>query len=189
MDLISFIPGIGPVAAFTPGANTPAPFNVSHTGATDGSGPSTATVNQAELYNRLLLQVASVIAGSGLTIDNANWAQLLAAVQKIAHDAAAGTYVTVANYMSDFAVHKVANGYAYLGPLGMLLQWGTFTNPGGGSFLNVPLPINYTGTPFAGVATTADASAITATETVTSSYIRVQNGGGVGFFLTIGSMF
>lgn len=83
MDLASFIPGVGPTAAFTPGASTPPPYNVSHTGFTDGAGPTTASNNMAEVYNRLYLQIASAIHASGLTIDNNNWAQLPQAVQKM----------------------------------------------------------------------------------------------------------
>ena len=85
MDLISHIPGVGPTASFTPGGNTPAPFNTTHVGVTDGTSPGTASKNMAEIYNRLMLQVASVIVKSGLTIDNANWAQLGTAVQNIAN--------------------------------------------------------------------------------------------------------
>jgi len=89
MNLISHIPGVGPTAAFNPGPSTPAPWNVPHTGATDGTGPASATKNMAEIYNRLLLQMAATIQVSGLAIDNNNWAQLAEAVSKIADDAAA----------------------------------------------------------------------------------------------------
>lgn len=76
MDLVSFVPSVGATASFTPGSSTPAPYNVSHIGLTDGVSPATASLNQAEIYNRILLQIASAIAGSGLTVDNNNWAQL-----------------------------------------------------------------------------------------------------------------
>ncbi|MDP3228529.1 MAG: hypothetical protein Q8N13_11210 [Acidovorax sp.] len=89
MNLISHIPGVGPTALFNPGVATPAPWNVAHTGATDGSGPATATKNMAEIYNRLLLQVAATIQKSGLAIDNTNWTQLAEAVSLIAASAAA----------------------------------------------------------------------------------------------------
>lgn len=84
MDLASFIPGIGPTATFSPGATTPPPFNVTHLGLTDGTGPTTASNNMAEVYNRLLLNVAATISAAGLTIDNNNWTQLPAAVKAIA---------------------------------------------------------------------------------------------------------
>jgi hypothetical protein len=108
LDLASFIPGIGPTAAFTPGPDTPAPFNVSHTGLTDGTSPSTASLNQAEVYNRLLLQIASVIVTSGLTIDNNNWAQLPAAIQAMISSAG---YVLSSTYATDFVNLLTANGY------------------------------------------------------------------------------
>ena len=80
MDLITHIPGISVSAPFTPGLNTPSPWNVSHTGLTDGTSPNNATKNMAEIYNRELLARASVIQMAGLTIDNANWAQLAQAI-------------------------------------------------------------------------------------------------------------
>ena len=88
MDLVSFIPGVGPTADFTPGASTPAPFNVTHTGLTDGTGPLDSSKNMAEIYNRLLLQVASVIVKSGIPINNANWTQLGEAVQAMVNGSA-----------------------------------------------------------------------------------------------------
>jgi len=88
MNLVSFIPGIGPTALFTPGANTPAPFNVAHTGVTDGTSPATASNNMAELYNRILLAQASVIVKAGLTPDTDNWTQLAEAIAYMASSAA-----------------------------------------------------------------------------------------------------
>lgn len=76
MNVVSGFSGIGPVGSFTPGSSTPAPFNVPHTGLTDGAGPSSASINVAELYNRILLQIDAAIAGAGLTVDHTNWAQL-----------------------------------------------------------------------------------------------------------------
>jgi hypothetical protein len=102
INLIGFIPGVGPTAAFTPGPSTPAPWNVNHTGATDGTGPSTATRNMAEIYNRFFLQQAAVIQQSGLAIDNDNWAQLAAAIQKIANDAASAVAVPQATVVGLF---------------------------------------------------------------------------------------
>ena len=108
MDIISFIPGIGPTGAFTPGANTPAPFNVSHTGAVDGSNPSTSTNNMAEIYNRILLQLQAVIVTAGLTVDHANWTQLGTAIQTMI---ASGAFLTLAQYATDFTHSNVVNGY------------------------------------------------------------------------------
>lgn len=95
MDLASFIPGITNTASFSPGATTPPPFNVAHTGLTDGTSPATASANMAEIYNRLLLNIASTVTAAGITIDNNNWTQLPAAVKKIADDAVAGFASTV----------------------------------------------------------------------------------------------
>lgn len=83
MDLVSFIPGVGPTASFSPGASTPPPFNVSHVGLTDGTSPATASNNMAEIYNRLMLNIASTIVAAGLTVDNNNWAQLPQAVSAL----------------------------------------------------------------------------------------------------------
>lgn len=88
MNLVSHITGVGPTATFTPGPTTPSPFNVSHTGLTDGTGPTTASANMAEIYNRILLQIAATITASGLTVDNNNWAQMATAVVAIAENAA-----------------------------------------------------------------------------------------------------
>lgn len=90
MDLASFIPGIGPTASFTPGASTPPPFNVSHTGLTDGTGPTTASNNMAEIYNRLLLNVAATVVAAGLPLDQNNWAQLPQAVTALVNQALSG---------------------------------------------------------------------------------------------------
>ena len=87
MDLVSFIPGVGPTASFTPGSTPPPPFNVAHTGLTDGTSPATASSNMAEIYNRLLLNVAATITAAGLTIDNNNWAQLPQAVSALVNQA------------------------------------------------------------------------------------------------------
>ena len=81
MDLITHVTGITNSGSVSPGANTPAPFNVPHTGAVDGSGPSTATKNMAEIYNRLLLERAAIINMLGSTIDNANWVQASAVLK------------------------------------------------------------------------------------------------------------
>lgn len=123
MDLVSFVPGIGPTAAFTPGVNTPAPFNVSHTGFTNGTSPSTATVNQAEVYNRLLLQVAAVISAAGITIDNTNWTQLATAVKTLGNS---GT-VAITTYNANFANLLAQNGYQDIKG-GLIFQWGVHTN-------------------------------------------------------------
>lgn len=81
MDLITHIPGIANSAPFTPGVNTPSPWHVSHTGLTDGTSPNNATKNMAQIYNRLLLERAAIIQAGGLTIDNNNWAQTVAAIR------------------------------------------------------------------------------------------------------------
>lgn len=107
MDLASFIPGITNSAAFTPGATTPPPFNVSHTGLTDGTGPSTASKNMAEIYNRILLNIAATVAKAGLTLDNNNWAQLATAVDTIAANrvsAFTSTIVTPPQFDSSTAI-------------------------------------------------------------------------------------
>jgi len=108
-DLISFIPGIGATAAFTPGPSTPSPFNVPFIGGTDGTGPSTATNNMAEIYNRLLLAHYSVIATAGLTYNKDNWTQLAQAVQALA--TAGGPFVSVSQYNTDFTHSLATNGY------------------------------------------------------------------------------
>jgi len=109
VDLIGFIPGIGATASFTPGGTTPAPFNVAFIGGTDGTGPSTATNNMAEIYNRLLLQIYSVIITAGLTYDHNNWTQLSDAITALITSA---TYVTISQYNSDFAHSSFAtNGW------------------------------------------------------------------------------
>lgn len=77
MDLITHIPGIANSGLFTPGANTPSPWNVPITGAVDGNSPANATRNMAEIYNRVLFSHASLVEASGLPIDNADWAQLV----------------------------------------------------------------------------------------------------------------
>ena len=89
MDLASFIPGITNTGTFSPGSTTPPPFNVSHTGLTDGTGPSTASKNMAEVYNRILLQIAATIASAGITIDNNNWTQLPQAINTLVNQGVA----------------------------------------------------------------------------------------------------
>jgi len=125
MDLISYIPGVGPTKLFSPGPDTPAPFNVNHTGATDGTGPGTASSNMAEIYNRILLDIDAVKVAAGLTIDRNNWTQLQQAVSAIAQqlvNAALGSgLVTQAQYNADFA-SSVPNTLHLKG--GFLLQWG-----------------------------------------------------------------
>ncbi len=149
MDLVTFIPGVGATAAFTPGANTPAPFNVSHTGLTDGTSPATASSNMAEIYNRLLLQVASTIVHAGLTIDNTNWTQLSIAVQAIANNAVAGavsgggletsahaaaTYETIVHAASTYQTLAAANA------LFTLTSTNVFVLSSGGALGGVTLP-------------------------------------------------
>lgn len=95
MDLASYISGVGPTALFTPGSNTPPPFNVQHTGLTDGTGPATASKNMAEIYNRVLLEIKATVVAAGLTIDNTNWTQLQVAIKKIASDAVSASIGTV----------------------------------------------------------------------------------------------
>jgi len=99
MDLVTHIPGIANSASFTPGANTPAPYNVTHTGLTDGTSPGTASKNQAEIYNRWLLTQAAVITQAGLTIDNTNWTQMATAITTLAAAGGGGssnTFTTIA---------------------------------------------------------------------------------------------
>jgi len=90
MDLVTHIPGIVNSASFTPGAGTPAPYNVAHTGLTDGTSPGTASKNQAEIYNRWLLTQAAVIKEAGLTIDNTNWTQMATAITTLASAGGSG---------------------------------------------------------------------------------------------------
>lgn len=127
MDLVSFIPGVGPTQSFSPGNTTPAPYNVNHTGMTDGTGPANSSSNMAEIYNRILLEIAATIDYSGIAIDHNNWAQLPAAVAAIAATVAGGTvgsgYVTTANYNNDFASQLTQNGFQRLKG-GLILQWG-----------------------------------------------------------------
>jgi len=90
MDLVTHITGIANSASFTPGVNTPAPYNVAHTGLTDGTSPATASKNQAEIYNRWLLTQAAVITEAGLSIDNANWTQMATAITTLASAGGSG---------------------------------------------------------------------------------------------------
>jgi hypothetical protein len=89
MDLVTHISGVAPTTSFSPGASTPAPFNVPHTGLVDGLGPGSASKNMAELYNRDLLWRRAMIAVAGLSFDPTNWVQEVAAIQAIAAAAAA----------------------------------------------------------------------------------------------------
>lgn len=90
MDLVSFIPGVGPTTSFTPGASTPPPFNVTHTGLTDGTGPTTSSNNMAEIYNRILLNIAATVVAAGIPLDQNNWTQLPAAVTALVNQALSG---------------------------------------------------------------------------------------------------
>lgn len=133
MDLVTFIPGIANSTTFSPGGTTPSPYNVNHTGLTDGTGPANSSANVAQIYNRLLLQIASTIDFSGLGIDNNNWAQLPYAVRKIAQDVVnsslSGGVVTTAQYNNDFAFSHAQQGYQFL-KNGLILQWGQTQAPG-----------------------------------------------------------
>jgi hypothetical protein len=99
MDLVSFISGIGPTQSFSPGVSTDPALAGPHTGLTDGTSPTTASSNMAEIYNRLLLQVASVIVKSGLTVDNTNWSQLADAVTAMATNSSIGGGQTITNFV------------------------------------------------------------------------------------------
>lgn len=83
MDLINHIPGVANSGIFLPGANTPAPWNVPHVGAVDGTSPLDATRNMAEIYNRMLLEFAAIVQAAGLAIDHANWTQAAQAIQSM----------------------------------------------------------------------------------------------------------
>lgn len=153
MDLASFIPGILTTAPFSPGATTPAPYNVNHVGTTDGTGPLDSSANVAEIYNRLLLQIASTIDHSGIGIDNNNWAQLPFAVQQIAQnvvDASLGAgVVTTAQYNADFYGSFGPNGYYFMKG-GLLLQWGVAATPPASfpAFFTTTFPIAFPNTAF-----------------------------------------
>ena len=58
-------------------------ISVAHTGLTDGTGPTNASNNMAEIYNRLLLQIQATIVASGLTPDPNNWTQLPEAIVQV----------------------------------------------------------------------------------------------------------
>jgi hypothetical protein len=90
MDLITHIPGIANSALFTPGANTPSPWNTPITGATDGNSPASATRNMSEIYNRVLFALDALIQASGLPVDHANWAQVIDALRSNGLTYAAG---------------------------------------------------------------------------------------------------
>lgn len=131
MDLISFIPGVGPTALFSPGPTTPAPFNVNHRGATDGTSPQTATNNMAEIYNRVLLQIAATISASGISIDNDNWAQLPDAIKALAQSIISPSLsglVTASTYNADFTGVKGPNGWQKIKG-GLIIQWGSTPSP------------------------------------------------------------
>ena len=78
-----------------------------------------------------------------------------------------------------------ATGYQIL-PGGLIMQWGTFTCPGGGSYINVPFALAFPTACFSAVATSGDASKVLAVNSFTNSYVRVQNGGGLGNFWAVG---
>lgn len=148
MDLTTFIPGILNTAQFSPGVNTPAPFNVNHIGVTDGTNPNNSSANVAEIYNRLLLQIAATIQYSGIGVDNNNWAQLPYAVLKIAQDVVNGAlgtgFVTTSVYNNDFNGSLVSNGY-YRMKGGLVFQWGATSTPVGSfpAFFNTVFPIAF----------------------------------------------
>lgn len=147
MDLVTFIPGILNSASFSPGPATPAPFNVNHVGLVDGSYPDEASANVAQIYNRLLLQIASCIQYSGLTINNDNWAQLPYAVEAIAqavvNGSLSGGVVTTAQYNNDFVFSHGTSGYQRL-KNGLIIQWGqtqsSFSFP---SFFTTTFPLAF----------------------------------------------
>ncbi len=150
MDLLSFVPGVAHTALFSPGAATPSPYNVNHTGGTDGTSPDTATNNMAEIYNRLLLQIASCIDSSGIGLDNTNWAQLGPAVrahaQQIVNAALAGGVVTTSNYNADFAFSHGQTGWQRL-KNGLILQWGQTQSPNTfPAFFNTTFPVAFPST-------------------------------------------
>lgn len=84
MDTISHIAGVANTANFTPGPTTPAPYNVPHLGMTDGTNPSNASKNMAELYNRRHLADDALVLEAGLSIDRNNWTQVTQAIQRLA---------------------------------------------------------------------------------------------------------
>lgn len=185
IDLASFVAGIGTTANFTPGVNTPAPFNVPFIGLTDGTGPTSASNNMAEVYNRILLAIYSVVEVSGLSVDPANWTQLSAAVQAIAAAAGSGVYVPISTYNSDFVNSLLSNGYAEIHG-GLILQWRPVACPGGGSLLTVANALHYPAACLAAVCASGSASAILSISSFTQDNVTVQNGGGTGYVISVG---
>ncbi len=78
----------------TPPPNTPAPFNTTFAGMTDGTGVSTASKNLAWTYNMVAAEIANTILAAGLVLDQDNWAQLQAAVKQIATTSSVPVVIT-----------------------------------------------------------------------------------------------
>ncbi len=71
-------------------------------------------------------------------------------------------------------------------PGGFIMQWGTFNCPGGGNFLNVPFTISFPNACLNVVVSSNSASGIIATTSFNTSQVRVQNGGGLGYYQAFG---
>lgn len=189
LDVASFIGGITNTASFTPGANTPSPYNTSHTGVTDGTDPTSASVNVAEMYNRILLAMAALIDTAGVVVDHANWTQLTTGVQALISQAiTAGSFVTNTQYSNDFVNSLINNGYADLKG-GLIIHWGRFTCPGGGSDLAITFSPAFPHACLGAVCSSGDSSrvlSISSTAAPTATTLTVNNGGNTGFYIAIG---
>ncbi len=83
-DVTSDIAGVGPVANFTLGLNTQAPYaGFSIVGLTDGVSAATASKNMAEIDNRMLFERRYTIELAGLTYDPLDDSQFVRALQKL----------------------------------------------------------------------------------------------------------
>ena len=93
--------------------------------------------------------------------------------------------VTLANFTGGNQSLNPTSLYQSI-PGTLLMQAGQFTCPGGGSYLNVSFPTPFPTHCVACIATSGDASKVLAVNSVTNSYVRVQNGGGFGNYIAFG---
>ena len=147
MDLVNHIPGIANSASFTPGGNTPAPYNVAHTGLTDGTSPATASKNMAEIYNRWLLAQAAIIKEAGLTIDNANWTQMATAIKTLVAAGGAGGGASALDDLTDVVITGTPTNGQILNYNTGTSKWVNVNNPGLSltDLMGVVVVVNVTG--------------------------------------------